>query len=34
VVRDLKGNLLVDKMVGHIFRIENGLVRQFDIRET
>jgi ketosteroid isomerase-like protein len=34
VVRDLKGNLLVDKMVGHIFRIENGLVRQFDIRGT
>jgi hypothetical protein len=32
VVRDLKGNLLADKMVGHIFRIENGLVRRFDIR--
>ena len=31
-VRDLKGNLLADKMVGHIFRIENGLVRRFDIR--
>ena len=31
-VRDLKGNLLADKMVRHIFRIENGLVRRFDIR--
>jgi ketosteroid isomerase-like protein len=34
VVRDLQGNLLVDKMVGHIFRVENGLVRRFDIRGT
>jgi SnoaL-like domain len=34
VVRDLKGNLLVDKMVGHIFRVENGLVSRFDIRGT
>jgi len=34
VVRDLKGNLLADKMVGHIFRVENGLVRRFDIRGT
>jgi nuclear transport factor 2 (NTF2) superfamily protein len=33
-VRDLKGNLLADKMVGHIFRVEDGLVRRFDIRET
>lgn len=32
VVRDLNGNLLADKMVGHIFRIENGLVKRFDIR--
>ena len=32
VVRDLRGNLLADKMVGHIFRVENGLVRRFDIR--
>ena len=28
----LKGNLLFDKTVGHIFRVENGLIRQFDIR--
>lgn len=33
VVRDLNGNLLADKMVGHVFRIEKGLVRRFDIRE-
>lgn len=32
VVRDLQGNVLVDHMVGHIFRIENGLVKRFDIR--
>lgn len=32
VVRDLSGKLLVDQMVGHIFRIEDGLVRRFDIR--
>jgi nuclear transport factor 2 (NTF2) superfamily protein len=34
VVRDLKGNLLADQMVGHIFRVENGMVRRFDIRGT
>ena len=32
LVRDLHGNLLVDKMVGHVFRIENGLIKRFDIR--
>ena len=32
VVRDLDGKLLLDQMVGHIFHIENGLVRRFDIR--
>jgi ketosteroid isomerase-like protein len=31
VVRDLNGNLLDDQMVGHIFQIEDGLVRRFDI---
>jgi ketosteroid isomerase-like protein len=30
--RDLKRNLLFDKMGGHIFRIEDGLIRRFDIR--
>jgi hypothetical protein len=33
IVRDLKGNLLADMMVGHIFRFESGLVKRFDIRE-
>lgn len=32
VVRDLNGNLLADTMVGHIFGIEDGLVKRFDIR--
>ncbi len=31
-VRDLKGKVLSDNMVGHIFRIEDGLIRRFDIR--
>ena len=34
VVRDLQGNLLVDQTVGHIFRIEDGLIKRFDIRES
>jgi hypothetical protein len=29
--RDLKGNLLFDKRGRHIFRIEDGLIRRFDI---
>jgi hypothetical protein len=32
-VRDLEGNVLADRSVGHIFRIEGGLVVRFDIRE-
>jgi ketosteroid isomerase-like protein len=32
VVHDLRGNLLLDKMVGHIFRIQGGLIKRFDIR--
>jgi hypothetical protein len=32
LVRDLQGRVLVDRMVGHIFQIENGLVKRFDIR--
>lgn len=32
VVRDLNGNLLADKMVGHVFRAEGGLIKRFDIR--
>ncbi len=34
VVRDLSGNLLQDKMVGHVFQIENCLIKRFDIREA
>jgi hypothetical protein len=34
VVRDLSGNPLTDRMVGHVFRIEKGLVKRFDIRES
>jgi hypothetical protein len=34
VVHDLSGKLLLDQMVGHIFRIEDGLVRRFDIRDA
>ena len=32
IVRDLNGNMLSNKMVGHIFRIEDGLIKRFDIR--
>src|SRR5262245_2769755 len=32
--RDLQGAGVVDQMVGHIFRVENGLITRFDIRET
>jgi len=32
VVCDLNGYLLADKMVGHVFRIESGLIKRFDIR--
>ena len=31
-VRDLRGNVLSDKTVGHIFQIKDGLIRRFDIR--
>jgi hypothetical protein len=30
-VRDLKGSILSDKMVRHIFRMQQGLIRRFDI---
>jgi len=32
IVRGLDGKLLVDKQVGHVFRIEDGLIRRFDIK--
>ncbi len=34
VVHDLKGGLVMDQMVGHIFTIEDGLIRRFDIRDA
>ncbi len=34
VVRDLSGKLLLDRTVGHEFRIEDGLVTRFDIRDN
>jgi ketosteroid isomerase-like protein len=33
-VRDLEGTVLVDRMVGHMFRFENGLITRFDIRDA
>ena len=33
IVRDLNGHLLADRLVGHVFRLENGLVQRFDIPE-
>lgn len=30
--RDLKGNLLFDTREDHVFQIEDGLIRRFDIR--
>jgi ketosteroid isomerase-like protein len=33
VVHDNSGHLLLDHMVGHIFRVEDGLIQRFDIRE-
>lgn len=34
VVRDLKGNVLSDQMVGHIFELIDGQVTRFDIRSA
>lgn len=31
IVRDLEGKVLSERLVSHIFRIEDGLVRGFDI---
>ena len=31
VVHDLEGKLLIDQMVVHIFRFEDGLIQRFDI---
>ena len=32
VVRDLKGHVIADKVLGHVFQIDDGLIRRFDIR--
>jgi hypothetical protein len=34
VVRDLKGNLLDDKLVIHVFQVRDGLIQRFDIRDA
>ena len=34
VVRDLEGELLLDRTVRHVFRIEGGLVTHFDIENA
>jgi hypothetical protein len=31
-VRDPSGKLLADTKVGHVFRLEDGLIKRFDIR--
>jgi hypothetical protein len=33
-LRDLHGAVLVDQVVGHIFRFDNGLITRFDIRQA
>ena len=33
-VRDPSGTLLADTKVGHVFRLEDGLIKRFDIRTT
>jgi hypothetical protein len=33
VVRDLEGNLIVDGMVEHVYRVEDGLILSMEIRE-
>lgn len=34
VVRDLKGNLLADRLVTHVFQMRNGLIQRFDIGDV
>ena len=34
VVRDLSGAVLVDQMVEHVYRIEDGLIREMRIRNA
>lgn len=32
VVRDMEGKVLMDQMVKHVYRIEDGLIRRMEIR--
>jgi hypothetical protein len=34
VVRDLKGDLLADRLVIHVFQVRNGVIQRFDIRDA
>jgi SnoaL-like domain len=34
VVHDLEGKLLLDQMVEHVYRIEDGLIRSMEIQES
>jgi hypothetical protein len=34
VVRDLGGNLLAERMVQHVYRIDQGLIQSMEIREA
>ena len=34
VVRDLGGSLLAERMVQHVYRIDQGLIQSMEIRET
>lgn len=33
VVRDMSGALLVDQMIEHVYRVDDGLIRSMEIRE-
>lgn len=34
VIRDLSGSLLAERMVQHVYNIQNGLIRSMEIREA
>ena len=34
VVRNPKGELLADRLVMHVFQMQNGLIQRFDIRDA
>jgi hypothetical protein len=33
IVRDLTGKVLADEVVEHVYQVQDGLVRQMDIRK-